>query len=186
MDDIAKELGISKRTIYQHFADKEAILRLVIEEELNSQQCEIEKLDEDSNNPIGQMIEVSRQIRICMMNMNPTLFYDLKKYYPEAWNLFLKFRNEYILPGIRENMTEGIQLGLYRSDIDVDILSQLRIGQIELAFDPTAYPPSKYNIEDIQVQFIHHFLRGILTKKGFELYNTIKNKTAIEFNTHEK
>ncbi len=89
MDDIAKDLGISKRTIYQHYSDKEAILALVIQEEIKSQKCEMEKLDQQASNPIEQMMYSSTQMRDTLSNMNPTLLYDLKKYYPELGNHLL-------------------------------------------------------------------------------------------------
>jgi AcrR family transcriptional regulator len=186
MDDIAKELGISKRTIYQHYSDKEAILKMVIQEELSSQQCEMEQLDEITDNPIEQMIQATDQMRTAMAHMNPALLYDLKKYYPESWGLFQAYKHEFILKGIRDNMLHGISLGFYRSDIDVDVLSLLRIGEFEIAFDPSIFPPDKFHMMRVQMQFVHHFLRGIMTEKGFEYYNTIKDKSVIEFNTHEK
>ncbi|WP_229254296.1 TetR/AcrR family transcriptional regulator [Dyadobacter sp. NIV53] len=185
MDDIAKELGISKRTIYQHYPDKEAILAMAIKGELSSQKCEIEKLDTFSDNPIEQMIQAADQIRTAIAHMNPTLIYDLKKYYPESWNLFQSYKNEFINKNIQGNLRHGISLGLYRSDIDVEVLSLLRIQEFEIAFDPTIYPADKFHMMHVQMQFIHHFLRGILTEKGFIHYNTIKDNSETEF-IHEK
>ena len=186
MDDIAKELGISKKTIYQHYADKEAILKNVIIEEITSQRCEMELLDECSDNPIDQMIQATDHMRTAMVHMNPSLFYDLKKYYPESWGLFQSYKHEFIITSIRNNLYQGISEGFYRSDIDVEVLSLLRIEEFEIAFDPDIFPPDKFHMMRVQMQFVHHFLRGILTEKGFQYYNTIKDKSAIEFNTHEK
>jgi len=181
MDDIAKELGISKRTIYQHYPDKEAILSMAIKEQLSTQKCEMEKLDENSENPIEQMIQATDQMRTAIAHMNPTLIYDLKKYYPESWALFQDYKNEFVIKSIRENMEHGILLGLYRSDIDIEVLSLLRIQEFEIAFDPTVYPSDKFHMMRVQMQFVHHFLRGILSEKGFEHYNTIKNYSETEF-----
>lgn len=186
MDDIARELGISKRTIYQHFSDKEAILAQVIEEEIKSQKCELQKLDEKAANPIEQIIYASGQMRDTLANMNPTLLYDLKKYYPKAWNLFQSYKQEHLIKNIRDNLSEGIRLGFYRPDIDVEIFSLLRIEQTVMAFDQTIFPLKNFNMMHIQMQFLLHFLRGILSEKGFEYYNTIKDKSAIEINIHEK
>ncbi|WP_229217029.1 TetR/AcrR family transcriptional regulator [Dyadobacter luteus] len=180
MDDIAKDLGISKRTIYQHYSDKEAILKVVIQEELSTQQCEMAQLDEIGN-PIDQMIEATDQMRVAMANMNPALIYDLKKYYPESWGLFQSHKDEFIIKGIRDNMHQGIAEGYYRADLDVDVLSLLRIQEFEIAFDPTVFPPDKFHMMRVQMQFVHHFLRGIMTEKGFAYYNTLKDKSVIEF-----
>jgi len=185
MDDIARELGISKRTIYQHYPDKEAILAMVIKGELSSQKCEMEKLDTYSENPIEQMIQAAEQIRTAIAHMNPTLIYDLKKYYPESWGLFQTYKNEFVIRNIQDNLTHGITLGLYRSDIDVEVLSLLRMQEFEIAFDPTVYPSDKFHMMHVQTQFVHHFLRGILTEKGFTHYNTIKDNSETEL-IHEK
>ncbi|NIJ51200.1 TetR/AcrR family transcriptional regulator [Dyadobacter arcticus] len=186
MDDIAKDLGISKRTIYQHYSDKEAILALVIQDEIKSQKCEMQKLDEQASNPIEQMMYSSTQMRDTLSNMNPTLLYDLKKYYPSAWELFQTYKHEYVLKSIRDNLIQGIELGLYRQDIDVEVLCLLRIEQVVMAFDPNIFPPKKFDMMRTQMQFLLHFLRGILSEKGFEYYNTIKDKSAFEINIHEK
>ncbi|WP_229214086.1 TetR/AcrR family transcriptional regulator [Dyadobacter flavalbus] len=186
MDDIARDLGISKRTIYQHFSDKEAILAQVIEEEITSQKCEMQKLDELAANPIEQIIYASGQMRDALANMNPTLLYDLKKYYPKAWNLFQSYKKEHLIKNIQDNLKEGIKQGFYRPDIDVEVFSLLRIEQTVMAFDPTIFPVRNFNMMHIQMQFLLHFLRGILSEKGFEYYNTIKDKSAIEINIHEK
>lgn len=174
MDDIAKELGISKRTIYQHYTDKEAILKMVIEEELGSQQCEMEELGVITDNPIDQMIQATDQMRTAMAQMNPALLYDLKKYYPDSWGLFQSYKYEFIMKGIRDNLMNGIATGFYRPDLNVDVLARLRIEEFEIAFDPNIFPPDKFHMMDVQMQFVHHFLRGIMTEQGFAYYNTIK------------
>lgn len=180
MDDIAKDLGISKRTIYQHYSDKEAILEMVVRHELSTQKCDMDKLDMYADQPIEQMIQTSEQMRTALANINPVLLYDLKKYYPQAWQLFQSYKNEVVMESIRENLAKGIEQGLYRADLNIEILSILRLEQVELAFDPTIYPPGKFNVIDLQQQLLHHFLRGLLTEKGCEHYNTIKDKSAIE------
>lgn len=180
MDDIARDLGISKRTIYQHYSDKEAVLALVIQEEIRAQKCEMEKLEELAENPIEEAMYATVQMQDTLADMNPTLLYDLKKYYPNAWELFQNYKHEYIIRNIRDNLVKGIEMGLYRPDIDVDVLSLLRVEQIVLAFDPTVYPAKRFNMMHVQTQFLMHFLRGILSEKGFEYYNTIKDKPATE------
>lgn len=182
MDDIASELGISKKTIYQHFNDKDAIVEEVIEQELSCEKVDMERLKTKAHDPIDEVIRTSEYMRANLATISPVLLHDLKKYHPKAWNSFQKHKHEHIIRHISRNLTEGIQLGLYRSDLDVDVLARLRIEQIEMAFDPTIFPPQQFNMINIQVQFIHHFLRGILTEQGFDLYNTYLDKSAIDSN----
>jgi AcrR family transcriptional regulator len=186
MDDIAKDLGISKRTIYQHYPDKDAIVVLVVQQELEVQKLQMDKMDEDNLNPIEQMIQASDYMRISLAHMNPVVFHDLKKYHPQAWELFHKYKHQFIIRSIRDNLVEGIEKGLYRKNIDVDILSLLRIEQVLMAFDSTVFPADRFNMMNVQMEFIHHFLRGILTEKGLEYYTQYTEELATQAKIHEK
>jgi TetR/AcrR family transcriptional regulator, cholesterol catabolism regulator len=180
MEDIAKELGISKKTIYQHFVDKDAIVEQVIEKELDCEKTDIDRLESEARDPIHEVILASDYMRATLGTMSPALLYDLKKYHPKAWNLFQKHKQEHIVHSISDNLRRGIQQGLYRHDINIDVLARLRIEQIEMAFDNTIFPHQTYSMMDIQIEFTHHFLRGLLTEDGFKLYNTYIDKTVIE------
>lgn len=182
MDDIAKELGISKKTIYQHFSDKDAIVAEVVETELDCEKKDIERLEGEASDPIDEVIRTSDYMRANIATMNPVLLHDLKKYHPAAWNLFQKHKHERIIHTIKRNLTKGIELGLYRNDINVDVLARMRIETVEMAFDTSVFPPQQFGLMEIQNQLIHHFLRGILTESGFKLYNTYIEKTVIEPN----
>jgi len=182
MEDIAKELGISKKTIYQHFADKDAIVGQVIEKELDCEKTDIERLETEARDPIQEVIMASDYMRATLGTMSPVLLYDLKKYHPKAWNLFQKHKQEHIIHSISDNLRRGIQQRFYRSDINVEVLARMRIEQIEMAFDNTIFPHQSFSMIEIQIEFMHHFLRGILTEEGFKLYNTYIDKSVIESN----
>lgn len=182
MEDIAKELGISKKTIYQHFVDKDAIVKEVIEQELDCEKNDIDRLESEARDPIEEVIMASDYMRATLATMSPVLLHDLKKYHPKAWSLFQKHKHDYIIHNISDNLLKGMEQGLYRNDIDVDVLARLRIEQIEMAFDNAIFPHQKFSMMDIQIQFMNHFLRGILTEKGFKLYNTYIDKSVIESN----
>jgi TetR/AcrR family transcriptional regulator, cholesterol catabolism regulator len=174
MDDIAHELGISKKTIYLHFSDKNEIVNAVVEYTLKREKKESERIYSLSENPIDEIV-ISTQM-MCKMfeNINPVLFYDLKKYHPEAWGRYVNFKSEFLEIVIR-NLKEGIERGYYRHDIDPDILAKLRVESVDLAFNMDLFPPSIYNTLKIQVTFVDHFLRGILTSKGLEIYEKTKH-----------
>jgi AcrR family transcriptional regulator len=180
MDDIAREIGISKKTIYQHFPDKDAIIEEVIRQELACEKEDMERMECEATNPIDQVISASRYIRTALTNVNPVLLYDLKKYHHKAWELFQSHKQQHIIKSIRRNLEQGIEQGLYRPDLNVDMLARLHIEQIEMGFDTSVFPPDRYNLVDVQLQFLHHFLRGLLTEKGFQVYNQYVDQTATE------
>lgn len=182
MDDIAKELGISKKTIYQHFNDKDAIVKEVVEQELACEKIDIERLEAEASDPIEEVLRTSDYIQASFGTISPVLLHDLKKFHPKAWNLFQKHKYEHIIQSIADNLQRGIAMGLYRDTINVDVLARMRVEQIEMAFDPVIFPPQKFSMIDVHIQLIHHFLRGILTDKGFTLYNTYIDKSILESN----
>lgn len=182
MDDIAKELGISKKTIYQHFSDKDAIVKEVVQQELQCEQTDMDRLEAEASDPIEEVMRISDYIRASFATMSPVLLNDLKKYHPKAWAIFQKHKHEHIIQGISGNLKRGMAAGLYRDDIDVDVLARMRVEQIEMAFDPAIFPPQKFAIIEVHIQLIHHFLRGILTGKGFDVYNNYSEKSILESN----
>jgi AcrR family transcriptional regulator len=180
MDDIAKELGISKKTIYQHFAEKDAIVEEVISHRLNCEKVEMETVENQSENAIDEIMRVVKNMKILMGQMNPALLFELKKYHTNAWQLFQCHKFQHMKQTIVRNLEWGIAEGLYLKTINVEAMSRLRIEETELAMDPSVFPPDQFSMIDLQIQFLHHYLRGLLTPKGFEVYYKYMNEqTAI-------
>ena len=170
MDEIAAELGISKKTIYLHFEDKDAIVHEVATLRMTCEQAMSEEIYQLSSNPID---EVCREIEIFKTHaaaLNPVIVYDLKKYYPKTWALFQEHKQTVFLDITKRNLREGVELGLYRSDINTEILSRLRMEEIDFAFDAGIFPQEKFHQFEVHKTFIDHFLRGILTQKGLDIY----------------
>ena len=179
MDDIAKQLGMSKKTIYSHFSDKNEIVNIVIEIKLNSQKCLIRDTIECAENAVHEVFFAVTNMKEQLSNMNPTLFYDLQKYHPKAWIYFKDFREKHLFTTIHENLIRGINEGYYRDDIKTDILTQMRLEQIDLIFsNSSGYTNGKYGLAQVMAELTEHFLYGICTLKGHKLIN--KYKEIIE------
>lgn len=171
MEDIAKKLGISKKTIYQHFSDKEQILSQVIQDKLGRNQSEMTCMAIESDNPVEEIMHVLSMLQKHADNVSPNLLIDMKRHYPQAFALFKQFKEGEIMRSILENIQKGISQGLYRTDINPTILARLRVEQIELAFDNEIFPTDQYTMHEIQSELMHHFVRGMLTEQGFLVYN---------------
>jgi TetR/AcrR family transcriptional regulator, cholesterol catabolism regulator len=174
MDDIAQELGISKKTIYQRFEDKDSVVFDVAIRSFENDKSEMFKIYKEAKNPIEEILISVEYLRRNFGNMNPMMLNDIRKYYPKVWSLYGEHKQFYLKEAIARNMKEGVEQELYRSDINIDILSKLRMEEVELAFEQDIYPFSKYNAIEIQEVFIDHFLRGIMTEKGLSIYNELK------------
>jgi len=179
MDDIAKHMGMSKRTLYENYPTKDdlvsAILKVHIEK--NAENCE--EYRDKAKNAIEEIIMMMMQLRNMFNAMNPRLLYDLKKFHPKAWQEFQDFKHNLIMKTIMDNIRLGIKQGIYREDIDVNILSRLRIEEIELAWNPEIFPTASYDLTKVQVSLLDHFLYGIANVKGHRMIERYKKQQNI-------
>ena len=179
MDDIAKQLGMSKKTIYSHFADKNEIVNIVIDQRLNSNKDFIQETIRRSDNAVHEIFLALTNMKEQLSDINPSLFYDLQKYHPQAWLYFKDFREKYLFTTIHDNLRRGIAESYFRKDIKADILTQMRLEQMDLIFsNSSSYTNGKYGIAYVMAELTEHFLYGICTLKGHKLIN--KYKEIIE------
>ncbi|WP_162796343.1 TetR/AcrR family transcriptional regulator [Pedobacter namyangjuensis] len=178
MDDIAKHLGISKKTIYQHFSDKNELVNILIEDRLNCQECLTQESAKNADNAVEEIFYSLVSMNQSLANMNPKMFYDLQKYHPQAWIFFKEFKEKALGKSIRKNLERGITEGVYREDIKIDILTQLRLDHVEIIFNNHShYIMDKYNIAQVMIEITEHFLYGICNDKGLNLLKNYKQQT---------
>ena len=180
MDDIAKHLGMSKKTIYQYYKEKDEIVHKLMMAHIKQDECTFSECAQKAENIVAEVFSMMKNIHEIFSKVNPQLFYELQKHYPQTWKLFKEFKEEFILKMVEQSLIKGIKEGHVRSDINVKILSRLRMEQIELAMDPSAFPPDKFKILDVQLTVVEHFLYGICTLKGHKLINKYKEITEEE------
>ncbi len=176
MEDIARRLGISKKTIYQHFSDKEDILYQVVAAKSEQDKAEVMCMAVEAANPVEEILVVLDMMRKHADSVSPNLLIDIQRHYPKAFEIYRQQKETYILRSILENIQKGVDQGLYRSDLNADILARMRVEQIELAFNNDIYPMDRYQMLDVQRELMHHFVRGMLTEQGFAVYNQFVNK----------
>lgn len=181
LDDIARRLGISKKTIYHHFTDKEDIICQVMNIHFSGTKNEAACQIIEAHNPVEEVLRMSEVIRKHSNEVNSSLLFDIQRHYPKAWAMYRQFKEEYILASVRDNLQRGLKDGLYRTDIDLEIMSRLRLECIQLGFNDEAFPPDKFKLVDVQLQLLHSFIRGILTEKGFTIYNQYNHELQQYF-----
>ncbi|WP_290790675.1 TetR/AcrR family transcriptional regulator [Flavihumibacter sp. UBA7668] len=169
MDDIASEMGISKKTIYQYFADKEELVLEVIDCKIGESQGQCDKDKESAENAIDEMFKAMEMVEQMFRSMNPSVLLDLKKYHPKAYEKFLQHKNDYIYNTIRDNLIRGIQEELYRPELNIDIIARFRIESMLMPLDPVFYSGNKLTLADVEQQIIEHYLFGIVSMKGYRL-----------------
>jgi AcrR family transcriptional regulator len=180
MDDIARHLSVSKKTLYQHFTDKEDIVTLVFEAVLSESRKEFEAIHHTAENAIDELAKLSVCLKKNVDEINPSLLFDLQKYYPKAWAVWLEFKRMCIYDSIKRNLDQGIAEGFYRPEINTEIISIVRMALIETAFDDKTFSHDKFRMTEVQMQIFEHFVFGILTEKGRKQYLRCKEKNTPE------
>ncbi len=178
MDDIAKHLGMSKKTIYNFFSDKNELVNALVKKKLNEDECQIHTIIEDSANVIEEMINMMKCSEEIFSRINPIVIHDLQKYHTEAWTEFQNFKADVLVKTLEQLLTKGIQQGFIRPDVDVKILAKMRVNQVEMGFNASIFPIAQFSTWKVQYQMLEHFNYGICTLKGHELLDQYKN--AIE------
>jgi TetR/AcrR family transcriptional regulator, cholesterol catabolism regulator len=175
MDDIARQAGISKKTIYQEFSDKNQLVLETFSVALQQDKCMMDQFPQLKDGVIEHLIGMSDYMRKRFADMNPMVINEIQRYYPEAWQLFEDFKQNHVFDEIVGLLEKGINEGIFRPEIDPHIIAMMRLEQMMVSFDPVKYPPSKYNMVDLQIEIFEHFLFGIFSEKGREAY--LKQKT---------
>lgn len=175
MDDLAKKLGISKKTIYQYFKDKNELVCSVTTFHLQEHERQLREISDIAADPVDEMLKICEHIKGVFQNVNPTLLYEVEKFFPKAWVIYVEHKKSCVHDSMVKNLEQGIEQGLYRKEIDVEIMAKLRMEEIQLAFNPQIFQPGEFNPASVQVQFMDHFLHGICTLKGHKLINKYRH-----------
>jgi len=170
MDDVAHNMAISKKTIYQYFDDKNDLVNQVTSMLLSLRQLDYDEISASASNALEELFSMSRCMRTHFSELNPSLMYDLQKYHKEAWGLFLKHEEEVVYHSVVDNLQRGIKEGFFRQEIDVNVLARLRVVEIHLSFDETVFAKDQFDFTEVQMQMYDHFVHGLLTDAGHELY----------------
>lgn len=176
MDDIAAQLGMSKKTLYLYYADKNELVNAVFDGVLQSNRAMCMESKKMGENAIHEVFLSFDMVQEMLANMNPSVIFDMQKYHPSAFKKFQEFRHTFLFKQIKNNLERGIEEGLYRPEIDTDILARFRINSLLLSFDSEAFPNNKNNLVYIEQQLIEHFLFGLVTPKGQKLILKYKNQ----------
>ena len=176
MDEVANHLGMSKKTIYQFYTDKDALVEDVIELQItaNQSECNMHKLK--SENAIHEMFMAVDMMLEVLTNINPNVIFDLEKYHPKAFKKHTEFKNKFLYSIIRQNLDWGKEEGLYREDINAEIMARFRLASTFLIFNPELFPHGKHSIPAIITEMTDNFLYGLATAKGQKLIQKYKQQ----------
>jgi AcrR family transcriptional regulator len=178
MDSLAEEMGISKRTIYERFKDKDTLLREVIKYYKNQSSNEAHRLIDQSDNAIEALFRIIKMTVNQMQRTSPAFFNDIKKYHQKVFKEFSEpgEMRDYSLT--RKLLERGIEQEVFRSDFNIDLVNHTIHALFDLFGHDSTMIDAGFQHKEMFDHILVPFFRGISTKKGRKLL--VECKTILE------
>ena len=176
MDDLAKELGISKKTLYKEIENKADLVKFCVQYDLKKDEDSIYQISANTENAIEELLLIASHIYSELQTFHPTMMHDLVKFYPESWKLVENHRDIFAKKNITDNLKKGIQQGLYRKDINTEMVTML---QLHLSFLPLQANSKNFKPADVYLEILKYNFYAIATPKGIELFQQFIKKIKL-------
>lgn len=177
MDDIANELGISKKTIYVHFSNKTKLVEAVTFHLFDTICDGIDSICENAPNPIEELYSIKMFVMLHLKNEKASPQYQLKKYYPEIHSVLKSKQFEKMHKSVADSLIHGVDTGLFRDTIDIDFISRMYFTGMTGIKDNMFFPPEHYQMEYLMESYLEYHLRAIVTDKGMTILNNFITKS---------
>lgn len=177
MDTIASDLGISKKTIYLHYPDKDTLVNEVVNSFIEKDTCQWKELNQKYPDVIEKMFKSFEIMKEMLVELNPALMFEIQKYHPASFQIFEQHKKDVMYSYLVSDLKSGISDGYFRPELSVEMIAKLRMAEVHLIFDPEFFENSTKSVYDMQLDALDYFMRGIMTEKGLKVYNSYLNKT---------
>jgi len=171
MDDIANALGVSKKTIYQHFDNKTKLVEATTLNLFDSIACGIDHICSLEKNPIEEIYSIKRFVMEHLKDEKSSPQYQLQKYYPKIFNTLKSKQFEVMQTCVVDNLNKGINQGLYRDSINVEFIARIYFNSMIAIKDKDLFPLKKFSMNMLMSNYLEYHLRGICTPKGLDILN---------------
>ena len=176
MDDVARELGISKKTLYQYFSDKDDLVAKIIEYEGSRRESEFDKITGAQLDAIAELLAVTRYLNVMMKDHSVVIDHDLKKYYPAHHARIQELSRNRMYESVLQNMRKGKSEGIFRQDLNEEIIAKLHVSRVMCMYDNPIYSVTEMTSPKVFSEILIYHIRGIANEKGIQmLENYLKN-----------
>ncbi|WP_157976021.1 TetR/AcrR family transcriptional regulator [Lewinella sp. IMCC34191] len=172
MDDIAREIGVSKKTLYQTVETKEHLVSMVMAEQTCEDIDVLQQHHVEAHDAIDEQLRNTRHFIRRMRSISPTAIHDLQKYYPQIFHTRVRSHHQFFLDRVKDNLNRGIAEGLYREAIDPDVIAHLYVGMTSIILDRNTFPAHDRPLSEILRQYSTYHFNGIVNEAGLERLKT--------------
>ena len=171
MDDLAREMGMSKKTLYQHVEDKKDLVEKSFRRHIKQDEDACCAIMNDTDNAIQQLLDLAKHLVSTFSEMNPGTIFDIQKYYPTSWKIFTEHKNEFVLKQVQDNLKRGVESGLYRGEMDIEIVSRMYITLVDASVNPDVFSDIDAHQIQIFVQVFDYHLHAVMSDEGRTYFN---------------
>jgi len=168
MDDLARHLSISKKTLYQFFTDKEDIVRKAVASHCMREDQDVQSICHKGLNAIDEMLEIMQFVLGILKNIHPSVQFDLQKYHPDVYRAMKENRDRAVFDCMMQNTKKGQREGYYRKDFNAEVINKVYIGRMDLIFDQSMFPVEQFTLTSLYKEMFSYHIRGIASEKGLE------------------
>lgn len=169
MDDVARELGISKKTLYQIVPSKKDLVQMIVRGHMEIQQETCKQIRLEAKDALDEMLGIIESDIHDFQKIKSNMFYELQRYYRPAWNTVLEYGNSFMMPIIKENLEWGQREGIYRKELNIEIVTRIHMAQTFSLFDNHWFPIGSQPLHSVVEESFMLYLHGLLSTKGREL-----------------
>ncbi|NAS31815.1 TetR family transcriptional regulator [Flavobacteriaceae bacterium R38] len=175
MDDIANEMGISKKTIYTHYQNKTKLVEATTFHLFDTICNGIDRICEVAPNPIEELYHIKKFVMEHLKNEKSSPQYQLRKYYPKIYRVLKMKQFEVMHESVRENLKKGIDQELFRKNMNVDFVARMYFNGMTGIKDPELFPQELFSMNQLMENYLEYHLRAIVTEKGLQTLNNFIN-----------
>lgn len=175
MGEVCKFQRISKKTLYKYFRDKDDLVQSCMSFELERTDNGVKNIMAKGLNAIDESFEISRFVIDNVSDLNPNLFFELENYYPEAFKMYEDHQDECVRVSIYDNLKKGIKEGLYRADLNIDIVVSIYLTILYNLLSAKMVNTKNYSFKEIYRELFIYHTHGISSPKGLEYLQTKLN-----------
>jgi AcrR family transcriptional regulator len=180
MDDVAREMGVSKKTLYQLVSNKEELVRMVMEEDFKKDVRIFAEHHNAAGDAIDEFLRNSRYFIREMREISPATLHDLQKYYPAIWKGMVREHHQEFERKLVRNIERGMEEGLYRNNIDPQVVATLYSGMMIMVIDRKVFPNYDRPLSEVIRQMTEYHFHGIVNQFGRDRLDQYLHKEALE------
>ena len=175
MDDVAHRSGISKKTLYQHFDNKNAIVGDTMLFYNEGMRCQCDSIMQAASNAVEAFVKIKVHFDKVYKELNPIALHELQRFYPEGYQQF-RLNMESDVAAIKANLDQGVAEGLYRPEVNTDVMALFHMESLLMIMLPNMIVKDRFDLYTVSREIMEHYIYGIVTAKGEKLYRKYKEQ----------